>query len=67
MTGGFPAFHDMDDDALRAKLDASRKRFVQDPTPENRDAYELAFKVFSDWVLRKKVPQDCQANESGES
>jgi hypothetical protein len=47
-------------------LDASGKRFIQAPTPENRAAYELEFKVFSDWVLRKKMPEDSQANESGE-
>jgi hypothetical protein len=35
-----------------AKVAEGRERFEQDPTPENRGAYQSAFKAFTDWVLR---------------
>ena len=48
------------DDELRAKLNEARERYFQDPTPENRAAYQHAVKVFSNWVLYAKRPEDSQ-------
>jgi hypothetical protein len=48
------------DDKLRAKLYEARDRYFQDPTPENRAAYKHAVRVFADWVLYEKRPEDSQ-------
>jgi hypothetical protein len=48
------------DDELRAKLDEARERYVQDPTLKNRAAYQQAVRVFSNWVLYEKRPEDSQ-------
>jgi hypothetical protein len=57
MSGDIPA-SDAKDDELQARLDEARKRYVQDPTPENRKAHQEALKALTDWVLRRRLPQD---------
>jgi hypothetical protein len=59
MSGDILASDAMDDE-LRAKLDEARERYVQNPTPENRSAYQHAVRVFSNWVLYAKRPEDSQ-------
>jgi hypothetical protein len=51
-----PAFDAMDDE-LQARVDQTRERYVQDPTPENRAAYKHAVRVFAEWVLYGKRPE----------
>jgi hypothetical protein len=46
------------DDELQAKLDEARERYVQDPTLKNRAAYQHAVRVFADWRLYAKRPED---------
>ena len=46
------------DFALRAKLSAAQERYVQDPTPENYQAYQQALRAFADWTVRRKLPED---------
>ena len=45
-------------DALRSKVNEAWEHYSQDRTPENHAAFERAVKVFADWVLRKKLPED---------
>jgi hypothetical protein len=56
MSGDIPA-SDAKDDELQAKVGEARKRYVQDPTPENRKANEEALKALTDWLLRRKLPE----------
>jgi hypothetical protein len=57
MAGNIPD-SDAIDEALWVKVAENRKRFERDPTAENRASYERAFKAFTDWVLRRKMPDD---------
>jgi hypothetical protein len=55
------------DEALRAKVNESREHYSQDRTPENHEAFEHAVKVFADWILRRKLPEDstCRQQRKG--
>jgi hypothetical protein len=56
MSGDIPA-SDAKDDELQARLNEARKRYVQDPTPENRKAHATALKALTDWVVRGSCPR----------
>jgi len=54
-------------DDLGSKVTESRKRFEQDPTPENRTAHQRAVKAFADFVLRGRLPDDPDSEATGGS
>ena len=48
------------DNALRTRVNEAYDRNDQNPTPENRAAYQQAFRVFVDWVMHGKLPDAIQ-------
>ena len=48
------------DNTLRARVNEAWAQNDRNPTPENRGAYQKAFREFVDWVLRRQLPDDIQ-------
>jgi hypothetical protein len=44
------------DDFLRAKLDEAQRRYAEDRTEESRAEYRRVLRIYSDLVLRGKMP-----------
>jgi hypothetical protein len=46
------------DDQLRGEVNETWRRYCQNRTTENLEAFEQAVRVFADWVLQGKLPED---------
>ena len=57
MAGHSPG-SDAVDDQLRGEVNETWRRYCQNRTTENLEAFEQAVRVFADWVLQGKLPED---------
>jgi len=57
-SGNIPAPDDAMDDALRTKVNEAWEQYRKNRTPENHAGFAHSVKVFSDWVLWRKLHEN---------